>query len=56
MAFFARAGLALPLSVIGSGGWDSDLTVAITGVRSRACSLMIGLYDTTAGVDKAIEQ
>jgi uncharacterized protein (DUF2141 family) len=56
MAFFARAGLALLPTVIGGAGWAGDLTVAITGVRSRAGSLMIGCYDTAAGFDKAIEQ
>jgi uncharacterized protein (DUF2141 family) len=56
MAFSTRVGLALVLAAIGGPSWAGDLTVAIAGVHSRAGTLMIGLYDTPAGFDKAIEQ
>src|SRR6202022_443464 len=56
MAFLTRAGVALLLTAISGPGWAGDLTVAVAGVHSRAGTLMIGLYDTAAGFDKAIEQ
>jgi uncharacterized protein (DUF2141 family) len=56
MAFLTRVGSALLLTAMGGPSWAGDLTVAITGVHSRAGTLMIGLYDTPAGFDKAIEQ
>jgi uncharacterized protein (DUF2141 family) len=56
MAFLTRAGVALLLPAISGPGWAGDLTVAVAGVHSRAGTLMIGLYDTAAGFDKAIEQ
>jgi len=56
VALMTRAGLALLLTALGGPSWAGDLTVSIDGVRSSAGTLMIGLYDTAAGFDKAIEQ
>jgi hypothetical protein len=55
MALSTKGGLALLLTVIGSPSWAGDLAVAISGVRSPAGTLMVGLYDTAAGFENAGE-
>jgi len=46
---------ALLVLVLGLPAWAGDLKVTVTGVRSDAGSIMIGLYDTAAGFDVAIK-
>jgi uncharacterized protein (DUF2141 family) len=46
---------ALLLLVLGVPAWAGDLKVTITGVRSDAGTVMIGLYDSAAGFNVAIK-